>query len=89
MSLSFEGGEKSEPWEGAGGTWDEEIGGSISEKLDMGVRTSSKWNMKNHIVRMVGQGICYQESGTFNQSAFRIACLSSGSGFRSTVTRSP
>lgn len=40
-----------------GRTWDKEIGGSINEKLDVGVRTSSKWNMENHIMCIVGQGI--------------------------------
>lgn len=40
-----------------GRTWDKEIGGSINEKLDVGVRMSSKWNMENHIMCIVGQGI--------------------------------
>lgn len=40
---------------------------------------SFTWSMKNCIMCVVGQGTCYQKSATFNQSAFRIACLSSES----------
>lgn len=39
-----------------GRTWDKEIGGGINEKLDVGVRTSPKWNMENHIMCIVGPG---------------------------------
>lgn len=81
--IVFEGDEKSEswekPWEVEGGTWDKEIGGSINGKLDVGVRMSFKCNVEKGIMCIVGQGTCYQKSDTFNQSAFRIACLSCAS----------
>lgn len=81
--IVFKGDEKSgpweKPWEGEGGTRDKEIGGTVSEEFDMGVRMSFKWSMKKCIMCVVGQVTCYQKSGTFNQSAFRISCLSSES----------
>ena len=39
-----------------------------------------KWSMKICIMCIVGQSTCCHESDTFNQSAFRIACLSSETG---------
>lgn len=48
--IVLEGDEKCEPWEAEGGTWDKEIGGSINEKLDVGVRMSFKWSMKKGVM---------------------------------------